>query len=293
MPHLRALAPFALLLPLSACSGLSQIQDSVGKFDQSAHELAVAEIGFFGDLRAADCAYQNYYRISQALYSNGAVVLPPQCQPSILSDSQMEQRRRLMDAITLYVDKMQALASDDSDKKLTDNSEKLAGELNSYAKRGGFNSLSAAGAVEAAVTAVGEMVLDQRRFRDLKNAAAGMEPQLRQVVAALQAENTADLAGLASKAGGIEISLHTILATEQRKRGLAPLADVLAAQSIVRDSQALVYKDEASRLNAALDALVEANHAIATAGTGGVMAAVNDLVARARAARTMQSDLSQ
>ena len=293
MQYYRALTPVTLLLSLTACSGLSQIQDSVGKFDQSAHEVSVAELDFFGDVRKADCNDQNYFAVSQALYFASPVPLSPKCQPGIISDKQMEMRRKLMQAITLYVDKMQALASDDSDKKLTDNAEKLAGELNGYASSHGFSQLSTAKAVESAVTELSAMVLDQRRYRDLKDAAMKLDPYLHDVVTALKIENTADLAGLAGNAQGIEMSLRSIILTEQKKRALAPLSDVLAAQRIVRETQAMVYKDEASRLNAALDALTEANHAIASAGTGGVMAAVNDLVARARAARALQSGLNQ
>ena len=49
----------------------------------------------------------------------------------------------------------------------------------------------------------------------------------------------------------------------------------------------------AQQQNKALDGLVTANAALATAGTGGIVAAVNDLVARAQAAQAMQAALAK
>ena len=47
----------------------------------------------------------------------------------------------------------------------------------------------------------------------------------------------------------------------------------------------------AKQVNAALEAVVNANDALANAGTGGAVAAVNDLVVRARHAKDILSAL--
>jgi hypothetical protein len=49
----------------------------------------------------------------------------------------------------------------------------------------------------------------------------------------------------------------------------------------------------AQQLNATLDGVVNANRAIAADGTGGIIAAVNDLIARAKKAQTIQSALNK
>jgi hypothetical protein len=49
----------------------------------------------------------------------------------------------------------------------------------------------------------------------------------------------------------------------------------------------------AEKLNAALDALVTANAALANPARGGIVASVNELVARAKDAETLYSALNK
>lgn len=304
------------LLLVEGCAGLSQLQSSMSKFDQGAHQVATSEAAFYANVRTADCTYQNYESIIDSVKQKAPVNLGTSaCKPTILTDDEIATRQLLMDAITLYADKIQALATDDSNKSLSDDSQKLAKDLNSEIKGSGV-----ATEVETAVVAISEMALDQRRFKDIKDASSSMEPTLEVVVGALKAENTSFIAGLSSKTDGTEIALRTILADEAKHHTLTS-SDVIAAQQVISAMRALGYVpstpsandesttgkprsagtgaqrgatiDPAAKLNEALDSLVAANKAIATVGTGGIEASVNDLVARAEAAQAFQAALTK
>jgi hypothetical protein len=295
---------------LSACSGITQIQNSIGQFDQATHSASTAQMNFLYAVQAADCTaqfYQGSYDWATGTAKN--FDLTGNCRPTVLNDQQIQKRQALMDAIALYADKMAAIAGSDDDKTLSANGQKLANQLNGLAKQHGLAGGSIGAEVEAAVIAISEMALDQRRYRDLKKAAADMAPHLSKVVDTLKTENTAFAAAMASKVEGIEPKLRLILASTHDSRGQMSFFDVVAARSILQGvnplgsapltaSPANVASgmnpgSVATQLNATLDAVVSANDAIAHAGTGGIVAAVNDLVARAQNARTVQAALSQ
>jgi hypothetical protein len=308
MKHLP-LAGLAVLI--TGCSGLSQLQDTVAKYDQGAHSVAAGEMAYFREVQAADCANSFYSAaFSFASAASESLDLSGNCVPTIFDDQMIARRQALMDSLTLYVDKLQALATGDNNKQLDANSQQLAAQLNAMAKAHSLTSdLGIAHDVETAVIAIAEMALDQRRFKDTQQAAKTLETQVITLANILELENTAMSAGLASKVEQIEIQLHAAVLKARRDEGERSVLDVITARDIARSINPLgisaVSATVAARnpnvdpqnvvkqLNASLDSLVNANSAIATAGTGGVVAAVNDLIARAQHANSVLSSISK
>ena len=112
---------------------------------------------------------------------------------------------------------------------------------------------------------------------------------------------------MAAKDVALANILDTTLAQEKKGRDRHLLLDALAAHRIVENTNPAGTPtavpgapapvadplSAAQQLNAALDGLVRANDAIASAGTGGITAAITDLVARAQAAQAMQAALNK
>jgi hypothetical protein len=161
--------------------------------------------------------------------------------------------------------------------------KELASRLNSLAKQGGFAQLPVAAGVEAGIIAITNLVLDQTRFSDIKPAASAMQGPLTDVVNALKTENVAFAAGINGKVAMTEGELGEALATTHRARRQMTFVDMVQARRIMESMSMTDPSKAAVELNATLVALLNANNAIATAGTGGFLAAVNDLVARAQA----------
>jgi hypothetical protein len=316
MVNLRAMIALGIALFLGGCGGLSGIQDSAAKFGEAAHGAASAEMGYLRAVQVADCVNQFHTKAFDFAQGNGLLPrLAGPCTPTILDDASLAQRARLMDAITLYADKIAALATDDDDKALDASAQGLAGKLNEVGRKFGLSDPVVETDVEAAVAAIARMALDQRRFKDAREAAATMDQPLLIVVAALKAENLLYAQAIGSKIDALEVQLVTLLNQEAEQRGRTrgrsadPMKyfDALQARSILQSAnpmgplpfataeaaRAADPENRAVQLNAALDGIVATNHAIATAGTGGVVASVNDLLARARAAQAMQSALGK
>lgn len=296
---------------LAGCAGLTQMEDTITKFDQGAHSLSAAEMNFFRAVQTVDCTSSFYL---QAIgWVNGIehnFDISGTCTPTILTDDQVKTRQALMDTITLYADRMETMASRDDDKTLDTNSQKLAGNINDMAKQHEFSSaFPVATDVEAAIISIAEMVLDQKKFTVIKTAAKETEPHLEKVIKALQEENKTFAQGIASKIDNIEGGLRSIVANTHEQRSKMSFFDVVQARLILQSANpfgttplsqttgaADPSKDPqnaALQLNKALDAILNANKAIASAGTGGIIAAVNDLVSRAQAAQAIQTALSK
>jgi hypothetical protein len=298
------------MLALSACSSsLTQTQDATSKFSNAAHTISTSEIAFFRAVQTADCNNQFY---NQALkWATGSAAnfdITGACTPTVLTDAQIQNRQILMTTITLYADQIAALASSDNDKSLDRDSRDLARKINAVAKRGWLKNISTAGEVEGAVIAIAQMVLDPRIYSDIRAAAQAMDPWLRKLVVALQNENSTIAANpITSKLGGVESTMRTVTAMAPRAdptarffylvqaraimQGVNPMGSAPVAESAGAIEPTRVADKEAALLNAALDAVVRANQAIQNATTGGTVAAVNDLIARAQAAQAMQAAL--
>lgn len=302
----RALAGLALLAGLVGCSGLTQVQDTLSRFDEGAHAAAVAQMSFFRAARTAECDAQFYGAAYDYAVGNApAIDMRGTCTPQRLTDAQLAIRQDLMNAITLYADQLQALATTDDNKKLDSNAQALAGKINGLAKSGGLRDASIAGGVEAAVIGLTGMALDNTRFNDIRGAATAEQDNLATVLATLKRENVTMAAGIDSSLGTIRAEIATVLAKTKERAGPSVFFDVARARGLLQRANPFGVSASAgmtdsgpapdsvaARLNATLESLTVANHAIATAGTGGIVAAVNDLVARAREAQGLDSALN-
>jgi len=294
---------------LTSCSGLSQIQTPINQFDQGAHSVATNEMTFLKAVETADCNSQFYASAHDWAVGKGANFdITGTCNPTILTDQQIQIRQQLMDALTLYADKMLALSSSDENKTLDSNSQQLATNLNAFAKQQGFSNLSAATDIEAAVIGIAEMALDQKRFADIQTAAKSMASSLKLIIDTLKTENTNFALGVSSKLDQTEINFRDILMNTHKQRGAMSFFDVVEARQVMQSinplgssplatppSSQTAYDPShvADQLNSSLDAIVKANQAIADGSTSGIIAAVNDLVTRAKAAQTDQSTLNK
>ncbi len=298
MRPLQLIAILGAAVGMSACSaGLSQMQDTVTKFDQGAHSAGTAEMSLFHQVQAAECS-RNFYAQAFSFataqkdqktnkYPAVPLDLTATCTHRELTDAQLEIRQKLMDTITLYADAIQTLANGTDDTNLSKNSQSLGSNIQDLAKQQGFTAVTATdtAALNAAVVAITSLILDHTKYKDIKDAASSVQPGLTTVVAQLKAENLSDTEGLASKAGSVTNEFYTALLSARDQRGPASFLDVvqahIALQSIV------IASPNVAQLNDTLDALVAANEALARATNGGAIPEVSDLVSRAQQAVTL------
>jgi len=302
----------AAVLSLAACTGLSpqrdigavagltQIQDTISKFDQGAHSISTSETAFLRSAQTADCNYQFY--TAAFVFANDpdripkiSLTLETPCTPNVITPHQLEERQKLMEAIVLYADQIQAVASSGSDKALSANSKSTAAELNSLAKSQnlmtgtGSSIVTDLGQAVAGLTAI---VLAPQQLSDIKTAAASEAENLSIVVNYLKQENTALASDMAGKTGALADILDTTLAKEKRAGDPNLLLDAVYARSILQNGDADPV-NTTKQLNVTLDSLVAANEAIANAGTGGIVADVNALIAQAQAIQKTQAALNK
>jgi hypothetical protein len=276
---------FGLLLCVLGCAGVSQIQPVATQFDQGAHSVVTSEENLFQALRTTDCNSQFY--AAAVSYALGKGVLPPvngDCTPTQLTDAELAIRKGVLDAISLYADKVLAV-SGGTNTALDTNAKTLAGALN--AKFSKADKGVAAG-VEAAIIELANIALDEQRLTDIQTAASAAAPELATVIAELKKENADYSAAIDGNIGGVEVGLNDILRHEQ---GPHAFFDAAAARTIMAAQP--VNHTMAEKLNAALDALVTANAALANPARGGIVASVNELVARAKDAETLYSALNK
>jgi hypothetical protein len=305
---------YAVIALTSGCvNGLTQMQDSLSKFDEGAHSIATSQMAYFNGVHTVECERQFYVAAStysmakKADYKSIPINLRVKCEEDKLSlkSTQIKIRQKLLDAITLYADQLQALASAgaDDNKNLDANLQTIATTLNTEASKHNLSKTDAsiATGVEAAIVGLTNIVMDKVRASEIKKAAESEQDNLVTVVNALKTENT-DTAYVADcDIDNIQTHLTEVLSDIRDKQGSAVFFDVVKARSYLQTvnpcgSKGLDSSDSltaSKQLNAALDSLLAANNAIATTGTGGIVAVVNDLVARAKAAEAIQAALSK
>lgn len=322
---------FALIVPFcllgTGCSGLTQVQDAVTKFDQGAHTVSTTQIAFLKSAQAADCNFQFYtdtfdYSVAPDPKPKMALDLVGACQSTLVNANNLQTRQALLDALTLYADQIQAVASTGSDKTLSTNAQTIAGNLNDLATKSKLLDAKGkpiAAGVEAAVVGITQMVLSATQLKDIRTSAKAQSDNLKLIVGQLKEENTQLAITMKSMAGSVANTFESIIGlvkqdgilmsdghttVVRRNNPQVYLLAVTARQMLVNTPPTGVGllaagsspQDPvtvASQLNATLDSLVSANDAIANAGTGGLIAAVSDLVARAQAAQSMQAALAK
>jgi hypothetical protein len=295
---------------MSGCSGLTQMQDSLSKFDQGVHSISTSQMAFYDGVYKIECEdlffhaaydYSTAKHIKKDDYFN--LLKHSQCDDKSvvgLKSTQIQIRQNLLKAITLYADQLQALASSgaDDNKNLDTALQTAATNLNQLAKTSGLSQQDAsiAQGVEAAIVGLTNMVIDKRRETDIKKASQNAQHDLGIVIDALKTENSFLATGVDSNIGDINDSLGTVLSEIRYKQGPAVYPDIMSARSYLQTLSLFGSNGPESavnQLNTALDSVKATNKAIATTGTGGIVAIVNDLVARAKAAEAFQSALSK
>ena len=301
-----------LLTALSSCAGLSQVQAPVSRFSEASHSAAATEIAFLNAATTIDCEDQFYSAAGD--YVHGAAAnfnISGSCTPRPISNAQVATRKALLDSIVLYSDKLLALASAGDDKQLGANATSLAQSLGKLAASGGLklSDPSLVQGVEAAFTAIAQMVLDQVKYDDVRQAAQRMQPYIQSVVIALQSENFTIGQEMAGSLGKIEIVLKGVVATGPHRakspRASDTFSQLVSARSILASANPLIQQNmtstsnvepgpgnPAAPINDALAAMVTGNAAIANTGPGGIYAAANDLYQRATAARDQYTAIS-
>jgi hypothetical protein len=291
------IVPVALLV--AGCSGLTQMQDSLNKFGSGATSVSTTEMAFLNNVQTFDCTVQFYSNASD--WAVGAAAnydLTGACKPQIITTNQIAIRQHMLDALTAYAGKIQALASTAGDQTLDTAGQKLATQINTLATSpGGITKSDAtiAADVEAALIQLANMALDQARYDDAKKAASAMQPYLQSVVTELEKENTNYATAIEGAQGKLELSLRKVVDTAPASNPTSRFESVVAARGIVRSANPFgvevlapatgIPTPNPAAMNSALDSVVTANGAIANASDGGISAAVTDLVSRAQAAQ--------
>ncbi|HEY9154655.1 MAG TPA: hypothetical protein VIM69_05965 [Opitutaceae bacterium] len=298
-------------LALAGCTtiGITQLQDTVGKFDQAAHSTASAEMAFLGSVQSIDQQTQ-FYQAAFAYVTNQETNfdVTGDFKSTLLTSDQIATRKALMDALTLYADKMQAIACGDDDKQLDSNSQSLANNLIGLAssRRIPTGSESLDRAVETAVDAIARLALDRLRATDLRKTAAEMQPHLATIVKALQQENDVLGKTVIANLGQIEIELRTIVAMSHQHApddAAATFFSIMQSRKLLTDTNALmtypgnstvpVKGEIAKPINDTLSAILNGNEAIARKGAGGLAAAATDLYERAQTAKEFYQSLEK
>ena len=308
----RVVLAVGIFTSLSACAGLSQIQAPVSRFSEASHNAASAEVAFVNAAMKVDCEDQFYSAAGD--YVHGTVNnfnVSAMCSPRSITETQASTRKVLLDAIILYSDKLLALASAGDDKQLGTNATLLAQNLGKLATSGGLKLSDPAlvQGVETAFTAIAQMVLDQEKYADVKEAARKMQPYIQAVISALQSENLNTGREMAGSLGKIEIVLKGVVSTGPHQVRSAQAGEtfnqIVAARSILAGENSLTQSDAATpndagadpanpatSVNDALAAVSTGNAAIANTGSGGIYAAANDLYERATAAKDQYTAIS-
>ena len=290
----RILACATIVLSISGCAGLSALQDSVSHLDQAAHSAATAEAAFLVALNVADCESQFYKQTY--LYSSGAATnfqIAKYCSPQVITPAQIKIRNDLMSAVVLYADKMMALASTDSDKTLSTDSQTVAGNLKKLAGSGSGTSTIVAG-VAAAFTAIAELALDEKRYKNHRNADEHRHGDR------CTAENRVFSVTIVAADKVLESQLRAEAASAktvvEKFNAIVRAREILAAES----GQSLAAlgtidwdaTDLSKPISDSLPGIKTANAAIAKGSSANIYAAAHDLYARASAARDLYTSIS-
>lgn len=300
--NIKPLFTFLSIISLSACSGLTQMQGNISKFDQAAHSVSTTQMNFFHQVQTAECnqifydeafSYANAQQDKNGKFPAIKLNLMPSCEPQTLTDNQLMIRQTLLNSITLYADTIQAMATSTDNTSLGNNTQTLAGNINKFAAQQNISSVTTkdTAALNAAVITITDMILDHRKFRDIKTAASAIQTSLATVVNELKSENTADTEGLKSNAEQLVDEYRTAVSSARDAKGAASFLDIVFSRSSLQAT--VITPPDVTALNKALDSLVSANQALATAGNGGATAEISDLVNRANEANTLFKAVNQ
>jgi hypothetical protein len=270
------------------------MQQTSAQFDRAVHTVATTELVLFHQVQAADCNdqfYQNAYRVAglapDKLDLAQIDLTGGHCSHQELTDEELAIRQKLLSALTLYADTIQALSEGKGDLDPTAKEKALAGDIKSLATQGKFGSLeknSGAG-LDAAVSAVVHIVIDRRTYKDIESAAGTVQSQLTTVIQELQAENRNDVQGLHSKYGSVNNEMMSALKLACEREGVGCFLAISAAHTALEG--VIVAPPDVEELNKTLDAVLTANASLAQPKSAGAAAEVSDLTDRAQHAAAL------
>jgi hypothetical protein len=223
----------ATVMALTGCAGLTQIQDTITKFDQGAHAVSTLELAFLRAAQTADCNYQFYtqalaFASDESPTPKTALITGAPCVPDELTNADILVRQKLLSAVALYADQIQAVASGGADKTLATDGQAAASDFNKFLKSPEISKAihtSISADVEAAVVALFGMVMDAKELNDIKKAAGDQSANLASIVDLLKQENTEVATNMTAKARTISVILDTSIAFIKKNGILAEVKD--------------------------------------------------------------------
>ena len=295
---MKAATPIVLICAcaLSACSTfgrLTETQDTISKFDQGVHAVSVSEMAFLHQVQAAECT-RNFYEQAFAFataqrdpatrhFPEINLDLAPSCTPQELTNGELQLRQKLIDAVTLYADSLQALTNGTNSSELNSSSSTLAHAIQSLASQQKFTAVNAndTAGLNAAVVSIAEFVIDHHEYQKIAAAASKLQQPLATIIGALKSENLNDAQGLASKLGSVTNEFRIAVSSSRDQRGPASFLDIAEAHTAL--SSIVVTPPDVAQLNSALDALVAANQALASPKSTGAAPQISALLAQGQA----------
>lgn len=324
---------FALLMvwcSLSGCAHLTQMQDTINKFDQGVHSISASQIAYLNGAHMIECERQFYSNALLTALGQRNIDLRESCivdDAFYLTSRQIETRKLLFDALTLYVDKLQAISSSEEVNNLDSGMQAQAKGINRVATSFGLSAKDAtiANYVEAAVAGLTEMALENKMTSTIKEAAKSQSDNLSKVVNAIKTENIFIADGLYGDIGDIRSKLTAVVSAIRDKQGPAAFSDIINSRTYLRSlnvfgpgapelsdntttdagvksadpkNPTLNPFSTVQQLNNALDAIVAANNALAEEGESkdhkaNFLTIVSNLTALAKNVEAFQTALSK
>ena len=318
----------AAALTLSGCAPLSQLHDPIWEFDQAVHSITTSQMAYYNGAHTVECERQFYANAFDTVLKAKNIDLREKCVVDdrfYLTSRQIEARRKLFEAITLYVDKLQAVASGEDAQNLDSSLQAQATGINGVASSAGLskNDVSIASYVETAVAELTKMALEQKKIKGIKEAAKSQKDNLATVVEALKKENLMIAYGVNGDIGEIRSKLAGIASAIRDQQGPAVFTYLVSARGYLRSinlssSAMTILPDDTItdsrqpspdkpspdgnqfsavlQLNKALDGIVAANNALAEEpekNKTNLVSAVNNLVALSKDAAAFQKAITQ
>lgn len=272
----------SLACALSACA--PTVQPSVAQFGTSVIAAQNAESAFIDALNEKQADFNNIHILTSktvALQNDGTVRVPTDANPppaTVIPPDASDAINQLLKPLQAYGQAMEALSADTAVSSFDTNVDSLAKQSATFDANvlqplgGPVLSAAAQGAVATAVNDIGNIVLNAMISKDVQKAAVQAQQPLQQIVVGLKKINGFWSANVPSNLS-FETAGAAVAMWNDKQRSLS-YQDRLALKAIWEKAAIPVNADQA---NKALDALVTANAAIASAGPASAKVQIETL----------------